>query len=272
MRMNAFGVNGSLTTFSAAPATLIERPAVNPSSMPPPNAALALRKRRRERSRLSRSTRPIARLEVMSGSFLVARRSPRRVLDPVTYAYIGPAAADVSGHRSVDVGVAWLRVGGKQCRGGHDLAGLAIAAIVVMRLPVTAETGVMHERTGLPSTWIVHAPHNARPQPNFVPVIPRTSRTTHSIGVSSSTSTLCVFPLTVMVNAMTVPPFLPTTQETQMGSDQKGEGESIGRWYRSVRRCQSARQSCCTRSPATTPRYDGRSPAEWRIVARWRHG
>src|SRR6266446_10048277 len=56
------------------------------------------------------------------------------------------------------------------------------------------------------------------------------------------------------------------------GSDQKGEGESIGRWYRSVRRCQSARQSCCTRSPATTPRYDGRSPAEWRIVARWRHG
>src|SRR6266705_2996786 len=112
-----------------------------------------------------------------------------------------------------------------------------MASIVVMRLPVTAETGVMHERTGLPSTW-----------------------------------TLCVFPLTVMVNAMTVPPFLPTTQETQMGSDQKGEGESIGRWYRSVRRCQSARQSCCTRSPATTPRYDGRSPAEWRIVARWRHG
>src|SRR6266446_6579072 len=104
-------------------------PILNPSSMPPPNAALALRKRRRERSRLSRSTRPIARLEVMSGSFLVARRSPRRVLDPVTYAHIGPAAADVSGHRSVDVGVVWLRVGGKQCRRRHDLAGLAIAAL-----------------------------------------------------------------------------------------------------------------------------------------------
>src|SRR5256712_2505816 len=109
MRMNALGVNGSPTTFSAAPATLIERPAVNPISMPPPNAALALRKRRRERSRLLRSTRPIARLEVMSGSFLVARRSPHRVLDPVTYAHIGPASADVSGHRTVDVGVVCIR-------------------------------------------------------------------------------------------------------------------------------------------------------------------
>src|SRR5216683_1111642 len=134
IRINALGVNGSLATFSAAPATLIERPAVNPISMPPPSAALALRKWCRERSGLSRSTRPIARLEVMSGPFLVARRSPRRVLDPVTYAYIGPAAADVSGHRSVDVGVAWLRVGGKQCRRGHDLAGLAIAALRHLQL------------------------------------------------------------------------------------------------------------------------------------------
>src|SRR5438105_9087213 len=33
---------------------------------------------------------------------------------------------------------------------------------------------------------------------------------------------------------------LLTTQETQMGSDQKAEGKSIGRWYRSVRRYQSA--------------------------------
>jgi len=39
-----------------------------------------------------------------------------------------------------------------------------------------------------------------------------------------------------------------------MGSDQKGEGESIGRWYRSVRRYQSARQSCCTRP---RPRHQG---------------
>src|SRR5437016_5211105 len=132
--MNAFGANGSPAIFSAVPTALTGRPAVNPISTPPPSAALALKKRRRERSRLSRSTRPITRSEVMSGPFLVARRSSRRVLDPVTYARIGPAAADVSGHGSVDVGGAWLRVGGKQCRRGHDLAGLAIAALRHLQL------------------------------------------------------------------------------------------------------------------------------------------
>src|SRR5262249_24118040 len=50
----------------------------------------------------------------------------------------------------------------------------------------------------------VHAPHNAIPQPNFVPVKPRTSRSTHNSGVSPSTSTLCMVPLTLMENAMTV--------------------------------------------------------------------
>src|SRR5262245_15700180 len=43
------------------------------------------------------------------------------------------------------------------------------------------------------------------PQPNFVPVRPRTSRSTHKSGVSSSTSTLCSAPLTLMVIA-TFPP------------------------------------------------------------------
>src|SRR6267143_2831494 len=82
-------------------------------------------------------------------------------------------------------------------------AGVApMASIVVMRLPAVAETGVMHERTGLPSRWIVHAPHKARPQPNFVPVIPSTSRSTQSNGVSSSTSTLRALPLIVSVCAI----------------------------------------------------------------------
>ena len=40
------------------------------------------------------------------------------------------------------------------------------------------------------------------PQPNFVPVMPSTSRNTQSSGVSPSTSTLCVLPLTLMVKAM----------------------------------------------------------------------
>jgi hypothetical protein len=36
------------------------------------------------------------------------------------------------------------------------------------------------------------------PQPYFVPVIPSTSRNTHSSGVSPSTSTLCFVPLTLI--------------------------------------------------------------------------
>src|SRR5207248_9334452 len=82
----------------------------------------------------SRSRTSLIRPRIISGPFLVNRRSSRRVLDPVTYARIGPAAADVSGHCSVDVGVAWLRVGGKQSRRGHDLAGLAIAALRHLQL------------------------------------------------------------------------------------------------------------------------------------------
>ena len=47
------------------------------------------------------------------------------------------------------------------------------------------------------SRWhcTVQAPHSAIPQPNFVPVMPSTSRNTQRSGVSPSTSTLCVFPL-----------------------------------------------------------------------------
>src|SRR5258708_16356858 len=77
-----------------------------------------------------------------------------------------------------------------------------MASIVVTRLPAAAAIGVMHERAALPSRCTVHAPHNAMPQPNFVPVIPSTSRSTHSSGVSSSTSTLRALPLIVRVCGM----------------------------------------------------------------------
>ena len=40
--------------------------------------------------------------------------------------------------------------------------------------------GVMQERVGTPSTCTVQAPHSAMPQPNFVPVMPSTSRNTQS--------------------------------------------------------------------------------------------
>src|SRR5215468_1717681 len=62
---------------------------------------------------------------------------------------------------------------------------------------------VMQERVGAPSTCTVQAPHSAIPQPNFVPVKPSTSRSTHNSGVSPSTSTLWMVPLTLIENAMT---------------------------------------------------------------------
>ena len=63
---------------------------------------------------------------------------------------------------------------------------------------------VMQERIGLPSMWTVQAPHSAKPHPNFVPVMPRTSRRTHSSGVSSSTSTVWFVPLILIIKAMGV--------------------------------------------------------------------
>src|SRR5947209_4187815 len=69
-------------------------------------------------------------------------------------------------------------------------------SMVVTSLPAARETGVTHDRTASPLRWTVHAPHNAIPQPNFVPVNPKFSRTTQSSGVSGLTSTDCGFPLT----------------------------------------------------------------------------
>jgi hypothetical protein len=77
-----------------------------------------------------------------------------------------------------------------------------IASMVVISESPMLSTGVIQERVGSPLTCTVQAPHNAIPQPNFVPVMPSTSRNTQSSGVSPSTSTLCVFPLILMRKAM----------------------------------------------------------------------
>src|SRR5262245_37821114 len=68
--------------------------------------------------------------------------------------------------------------------------------MVVMRLPSAADTGVMQERVGYPSIWIVQAPHRPCPHANFVPVMASTSRSVHSSGMSSGTSTSRDFPFT----------------------------------------------------------------------------
>lgn len=67
--------------------------------------------------------------------------------------------------------------------------------MVWIRLPTTAEAGVTHERTACPSTRTVQAPHAATPQPNLVPVIFNTSRSTHNRGMAGSASTVTALPL-----------------------------------------------------------------------------
>src|SRR5258706_4600937 len=82
----------------------------------------------------SPSTTSWIRSRIMSCSFLVARRRMRRALDPGADACIGPAATDVSGHRTVDIAIGRVGVGGEQGRCGHDLAGLAVAALRHLQL------------------------------------------------------------------------------------------------------------------------------------------
>jgi hypothetical protein len=63
---------------------------------------------------------------------------------------------------------------------------------------------VIQERVATPSICTVQAPQSAQPQPNFVPVMPSTSRNTHKRGVSPSTSTVRSTPLTLIVMAMVI--------------------------------------------------------------------
>src|SRR5260370_5085090 len=77
--------------------------------------------------------------------------------------------------------------------------------VVIAEGPVLS-TGVMQERVATPSTCTVQAPHSAAAQPNFVPVMPSTSRNTHRRGVSPSTSTVRSTRLTLIVVAIVIPP------------------------------------------------------------------
>src|SRR2546428_10925133 len=64
--------------------------------------------------------------------FLMRIASPtsdRRAVNCCPNALIGATSADIAGHRSIDVGIAWFRRAGKQCRCRHDLTGLAITAL-----------------------------------------------------------------------------------------------------------------------------------------------
>src|SRR5256885_14356272 len=80
--------------------------------------------------------------------------------------------------------------------------------MVVTFLPFTWSIGTWQERTALPSRCTVQAPHRPDPHPNLVPVSFRCSRTTHSSGVSGSTSTLAAFPLIVNPTGMSPSPMV----------------------------------------------------------------
>src|SRR4051794_1717996 len=51
------------------------------------------------------------------------------LFDCFTDAYIGPTAADVAGHGSIDVGIGRVWPARQQRRSGHDLARLAVTAL-----------------------------------------------------------------------------------------------------------------------------------------------
>ena len=69
--------------------------------------------------------------------------------------------------------------------------------MVVTFLPATEASGVTQERTALPSTCTVQAPHKLAPQPYLVPVSPASSRKAHNSMDCESPSTVTGFPLRV---------------------------------------------------------------------------
>ena len=161
---------------------------------------------------------------------------PAALLDGRADALIGAAAADVAGHRRVDLGVGRMRLLGEERRRLHDLPDLAVAALgdvgrdpralhrdgsgrrsspsmLTIERPPTADIGVWHERTALPSTCTVQAPQKPPPQPNLVPVRPSSSRRYQSSGMSGSPSNVRFDPFTVnvaigasLINALGAPP------------------------------------------------------------------
>src|SRR5215472_4122249 len=138
-------------------------------------------------------------------------------MDGLANALISAATANVAAHGIVNVRVGGVGLLGEKRNRGHDLPGLAIAAlrnvflhpgfldrmeVVFTLFPATLEIGVMQERVASPLMCTVQAPQRAMPQPNFVPVMFNVSRSTQSNGMSGLTSTDCDLPFKVKVIAM----------------------------------------------------------------------
>src|SRR6516162_4263354 len=75
-----------------------------------------------------------------------------------------------------------------------------------MLFPLTAATGVTHERISLPSSSTEHAPHCARPQPNLGPCRWSSLCRTYRRGVSRLALTPWVRPFTLILMLFAIPP------------------------------------------------------------------
>src|SRR5262245_12610701 len=129
MRMNPLGVK---PTAAAAWSILVSGGKLKAKSSPPPKAALARKKLRRERlcERALSAARPLEGCNDMSTS-LGPRRcgKSRSLLDRLADADIGAAATDVAGHRCIDISIGGLGISGEQRSRGHDLPRLTITAL-----------------------------------------------------------------------------------------------------------------------------------------------
>src|SRR6266436_6038974 len=126
--MKAFGAKPSAPAASASP---VANGRLRLSIRPPPAAAPARSNLRRERP-FADGDRPVpAAREARRSKIMSASLSARLcgLLDRFANADIGPTAADVAGHRVVDIGIRRMWVARKERRRGHDLARLAVAAL-----------------------------------------------------------------------------------------------------------------------------------------------
>src|SRR5262249_16818077 len=120
MRMKALGANLPCVLSGSCSGSFTARAGRwKPSTNTP--ASPLCRSARREGKRSNWADEYIGSLLSLAGA--------RGAVDRLADADIGAAAADVSCHRRVDVGVVRMRRVRKQCRRRHDLTGLAIAAL-----------------------------------------------------------------------------------------------------------------------------------------------
>src|SRR6267154_1312573 len=81
--------------------------------------------------------------------------------------------------------------------------------VTILSVGLSSEILIEHERRTSPLMCTEQAPHWATPQPYLVPVRPTCSRITQSRGVSLSTCTSRILPLTLSLAIDATPPGEP---------------------------------------------------------------